>query len=81
MLHLVRNAVSHGFEPAAERVAAGKPAEGTLTLAASSVGEAVLLEVADDGRGIDAAAVAARARALGLPVPDGAARPARRCST
>ncbi len=71
VLHLVRNAVSHGFEPPAERVAAGKPEEGTLTLAAASVGEAVVLEIADDGRGIDAEAVAARARALGLPLPDG----------
>ena len=53
----------------------GKPEEGTLTLAAASVGEAVVLEIADDGRGIDAAAVAARARALGLPA---ARRPARR---
>ena len=42
VLHLVRNAVSHGFEPPAERVAAGKPAEGTLTLAAASVGETVV---------------------------------------
>ena len=71
VLHLVRNAVSHGFETPAERVAAGKPEVATLTLAASSVGEAVVLEIADDGRGIDAAAVAARARALGFPVPDG----------
>jgi two-component system chemotaxis sensor kinase CheA len=71
VLHLVRNAVSHGFETAAERVAAGKPEEGTLTLAASSVGEAVLLEIADDGRGIDTAAVIARARAAGLPLPEG----------
>ena len=67
VLHLVRNAVSHGFEPPAARRAAGKPEEGTLTLAAASVGEAVVLEIADDGRGIDAEAVAARARALGLP--------------
>ena len=71
VLHLVRNAVSHGFEPPAARLAAGKPEEGTLTLNAASVGEAVVLEIADDGRGIDAAAVAARARALGLPLPDG----------
>ena len=71
VLHLVRNAVSHGFETPAERIAAGKPEVGTLTLAASSVGEAVVLEIADDGRGIDAVAVAARARALGFPLPDG----------
>ena len=71
VLHLVRNAVSHGFELPAERVAAGKPEEGTLTLAAASVGHTVVLEIADDGRGIDADAVAARARAMGLDVPPG----------
>jgi two-component system chemotaxis sensor kinase CheA len=71
VLHLVRNAVSHGFESAAERVAAGKPAEGTLALSAAGIGDSVLLEVADDGRGIDVEAVAERARALGVPLPDG----------
>ena len=71
VLHLVRNAVSHGFELPAERAAAGKPEEGTLTLAAASVGHTVVLEIADDGRGIDASAVAARARAMGIAVPDG----------
>ena len=71
VLHLVRNAVSHGFELPAERVAAGKPEEGTLSLAAASVGHTVVLEIADDGRGIDAAVVTARARAMGIAVPDG----------
>jgi two-component system chemotaxis sensor kinase CheA len=71
VLHLVRNAVSHGFELPAERLTAGKPEEGTLTLAAASVGHTVVLEIADDGRGIDSAAVAARARAMGIDVPDG----------
>ena len=70
VLHLVRNAVSHGFERPDERVAAGKAEEGTLTLAAASVGDTVLLEVADDGRGVDPTAVVARARAMGLPVPE-----------
>jgi two-component system chemotaxis sensor kinase CheA len=70
VLHLVRNAVSHAIETADERVAAGKPPEGTLTLAASSLGDIVVLEVADDGRGIDEAAVVARARQIGLEVPD-----------
>jgi len=69
VLHLVRNAVSHGFESAADRLAAGKPAEGTLTLSASGVGDSVLLEIADDGRGIDVEAVADRARARGVDVP------------
>ena len=71
VLHLVRNAVSHGFEPPAERIAAGKPEEGTLTLAGASVGDTVVLEVADDGRGVDAEAVAQHARAMGLAVPAG----------
>lgn len=71
VLHLVRNAVSHGLEDPADRVAAGKPAEGTLTLGAASVGDMVVMEVADDGRGVDAAAVVARAKAMGIGVPDG----------
>jgi two-component system, chemotaxis family, sensor kinase CheA len=70
VLHLVRNAVSHALETADERLAAGKPPEGTLTIAASSIGDAVVLEIADDGRGIDEAAVVARARAIGLDAPD-----------
>ena len=71
VLHLVRNAVSHGIEVPDVRIANGKRPEGTITLGASTAGEMVLIEVADDGRGIDAAAVAARARASGLPVPQG----------
>jgi two-component system, chemotaxis family, sensor kinase CheA len=71
MLHLVRNAVSHAFETTAERRAAGKSEEGTLTLSAAAVGEVVILEISDDGRGIDTAAVVTRARAAGLSVPEG----------
>ena len=71
VLHLVRNAVSHGIETPGERLAAGKREEATLTLAAASVGDTVVLEVGDDGRGIDAEAVAARGRAMGIDVPDG----------
>jgi len=71
ILHLVRNAVSHGFESPADRRSAGKPEEGTLTLSASTAGDSVVLEIADDGRGIDAADVARRARLAGLAVPDG----------
>jgi two-component system, chemotaxis family, sensor kinase CheA len=70
LLHLVRNAVCHGIEEAEERVAKGKPAEGTITLRASTAGESVVIDVADDGRGIDAAEVAVRARASGLHVSD-----------
>ena len=71
VLHLVRNAVSHGFETPEQRLAAGKPAEGTLRLSAAGVGDRVLLEVADDGRGIDPERVAERARQAGLHLPAG----------
>ena len=71
VLHLVRNAVSHGIETAEERIAAGKSPEGTIVLSAATAGDIVRIEIADDGRGIDAAAVAARAAAAGLPVPPG----------
>jgi len=71
VLHLVRNAVSHGIEPPEERIRAGKRPEGTVRLAASTLGESVVLEVSDDGRGLDAEAIRRRARANGLQVPDG----------
>ncbi|HEX4346729.1 MAG TPA: chemotaxis protein CheA [Vicinamibacterales bacterium] len=71
VLHLVRNAVSHGIEAPADRIAAGKRPEGVVTLSASAAGEIVTIEISDDGGGIDAAAVAARARAAGLAVPPG----------
>jgi two-component system, chemotaxis family, sensor kinase CheA len=71
ILHLVRNAVSHGIEAPEERVAAGKPPDGTIRLGASTVGESVILEVSDDGRGMDVDAIAARARAAGANVPPG----------
>jgi two-component system chemotaxis sensor kinase CheA len=70
VLHLVRNAVSHGIETPGERTASGKRPEGTIRLAASTVGESVMLEIADDGRGMDVAAIANRARAAGLDVPE-----------
>jgi two-component system chemotaxis sensor kinase CheA len=69
VLHLVRNAVSHGMESADERIAAGKSPEGVLGLRASASGEIVTIEIADDGRGVDSARVLARAREAGLPVP------------
>ena len=71
VLHLVRNAVSHGIETAEERIAAGKRPEGTIVLSAATAGDLVRIEVADDGRGVDADAVVARATEAGLPVPQG----------
>ncbi len=70
LLHLVRNAVSHGLETVAERVAAGKSPEGRLTLRAATAGDNVLIEIADDGRGVDAERVLTRARERGLVAGD-----------
>jgi two-component system, chemotaxis family, sensor kinase CheA len=53
LTHLVRNAVDHGIEPADDRIAAGKPARGTVSLNAYHQGTQVVLEVHDDGRGVD----------------------------
>lgn len=66
LLHLVRNAVDHGIEPPAEREARGKPAEAVLALRAAQEGDRVRVEVEDDGRGLDRAAIVARAREQGL---------------
>lgn len=66
LLHLVRNALDHGLETPEERAAHGKPGEGTLTLRASREGNQVVIEVADDGRGVDPDAVLARAVEHGL---------------
>lgn len=70
LLHLVRNAVSHGIEHPSERLARGKPADGRLTLRAAASGDRILIEVEDDGAGIDAERVAVRARGRGLLAPD-----------
>ena len=66
LTHLVRNAVDHGIEPVAQRLAAGKPAHGTLRLHARTAADQVVVEVADDGAGIDLAAVGSGALARGL---------------
>ncbi len=69
LTHLVRNAVDHGLENPAERLAAGKPTEGSLTLRAYHEGGRVVVEVGDDGAGIDPVRVAAKAVAAGLRTP------------
>ena len=53
LIHIIRNAVDHGIEDPETRVAAGKPAEGTVTLSARPEGDRILIEVSDDGAGID----------------------------
>lgn len=57
LLHLVSNALTHGLEPEADRVALGKPPRGTVRIRAEQQGARILLEVEDDGRGIDLASV------------------------
>jgi two-component system chemotaxis sensor kinase CheA len=66
LVHLVRNSLDHGLEGAQEREAAGKPATGTLEIAAHHTGGSVLISVRDDGRGIDPARVAHKAAERGL---------------
>src|SRR5205823_6922296 len=61
MAHLVRNAVDHGIELPADRIAAGKPSQGTLRLNAYHQGNQVVIEVSDDDKGIDVKKVVARA--------------------
>ncbi|HEU4620675.1 MAG TPA: chemotaxis protein CheW [Burkholderiaceae bacterium] len=71
LTHLVRNSVDHGIEPPDKRIAAGKSAHGTITLAAAHQGGSILIEVRDDGRGLNREKILSKARERGLPVRDG----------
>ena len=64
--HMIRNAIDHGLETPAEREAAGKPAEGTVRLTAAHRSGRIVIEVSDDGRGVDRARVKAKAIEKGL---------------
>ena len=66
IVHLLRNAIDHGIESPAERVEAGKPAAGRLSLSAARDRSAVLIRVSDDGRGINRERVLQRALNMGL---------------
>jgi two-component system chemotaxis sensor kinase CheA len=66
LVHLVRNSLDHGLEGVEERVGAGKPGVGTLEISARHAGGSVVIEVRDDGRGIDPEAVARKAVERGL---------------
>ncbi|HUR37353.1 MAG TPA: chemotaxis protein CheA [Terriglobales bacterium] len=74
LAHLVRNAISHGIESPAEREAAGKPKQGTVTLNAYHQGNFIVIEVSDDGRGIDRQKVVAKAISTGVIAADEANR-------
>jgi two-component system chemotaxis sensor kinase CheA len=74
LTHLVRNAISHGIESPEERVRLGKPARGVVRLNAYHQGNQVIVEVGDDGRGIDAQKIRAKAIQLGMITAEDAAR-------
>jgi two-component system chemotaxis sensor kinase CheA len=73
LVHLIRNSLDHGLEPPEERVAAGKPTTGTLEISARHAGGNVVIEVRDDGRGIDPVKVGKRAVERGLITAEAAA--------
>ena len=66
LTHIVRNAIDHGIEPPEQRVLAGKPMAGRLHVSARQVGNQILIEVIDDGRGIDADRLVQKAIANGV---------------
>jgi two-component system chemotaxis sensor kinase CheA len=70
LVHLIRNCVDHGIESPEDRIAAGKPAQGTVRLSADHSGANVLLRISDDGRGLDRDALRRRAVANGLLAAD-----------
>lgn len=69
LMHMVRNSVDHGVEPADARTSRGKPAAGRLSLSAYHQGGNIVIEVADDGRGLDADQILAKAVSQGMVRP------------
>ena len=70
LTHMIRNAVDHGLETPADRIAAGKPGEGTIRLSAQHRSGRIVIEVSDDGKGIDRPRVRAIAVEKGIVEPD-----------
>ncbi|MGA7854558.1 MAG: chemotaxis protein CheA [Candidatus Acidiferrales bacterium] len=70
LAHLIRNAADHGIESSSERAAAGKPSHGTVRLDAYHEGDQVVIEVSDDGRGIEREKIIRRAIERGILKPD-----------
>lgn len=70
LVHMLRNAIDHGLEHPAERTAAGKPVEGALSLAAYHQGGSIVIEIKDDGKGINRQKVISKALSKGLLPPD-----------
>lgn len=76
LTHMVRNSVDHGIEPPSQRIARGKPAEGTITLSAAHRSGRVIIEVSDDGGGIDRNRIRDIAERRGLVTPGSQLGPA-----
>jgi len=70
LTHLLRNSIDHGIEIPEVRRAAGKPEEGTITLSASHQGGSILVQITDDGAGLDREKLISKAREKGLPLSD-----------
>ena len=70
LTHLVRNSCDHGIEMPAERAARGKPESGTITLRASHQGGSIVIEVRDDGKGLNRGKLLSKARERGIDAPD-----------
>lgn len=70
LMHMIRNAVDHGIESPADRIRAGKPETGTVTLRAYHLGGNIVIEIADDGKGLDKDALIRKGIEKGLIPPD-----------
>ncbi|MDR0442858.1 MAG: chemotaxis protein CheA [Treponema sp.] len=70
IMHSVRNSIDHGIESGAERLAAGKSEEGTVLLKAANEGNMIVIEIGDDGKGIDVEAVKSKAIERGIISPN-----------
>jgi two-component system chemotaxis sensor kinase CheA len=70
LMHMLRNAVDHGIEPAAERTRVGKPDTGSVKIRASQSADSIVIEVSDDGRGLDQEAIKHAALQRGLTSQD-----------
>ena len=69
LVHMIRNAIDHGIEPPEERIKAGKPEEGTIWLKAYNEGNMIVIEIKDDGRGMDPNVLKQKAIEKGLITP------------
>ena len=70
LTHIIRNSIDHGIELPAERIAAGKPAVGTVRMSAFHQGGRIVVEISDDGKGLSRERILAKAREQGMPVTD-----------